>query len=162
MKRLADRVAVVTGAGSGIGRATSEALARAGCHVALVDVSETAAQEAAEAIRSLGRPSRELAFLLLGLVLGAVLMPALIWLEELVEVAERSASAPVYSLLKREDERYVTMQAYDNPVFVEDMARAAAVALRADARVASYRISAENDESIHDHKAFARTSWRRP
>ncbi|MCP5359867.1 MAG: hypothetical protein H7A14_03990 [Sinobacteraceae bacterium] len=32
------------------------------------------------AIRSLGRPGRELAFLLLGLVLGAVLMPALIWL----------------------------------------------------------------------------------
>lgn len=55
MKRLADRVAVVTGAGSGIGRATSEALARAGCHVALVDVSEAAVQETAEAIRRLGR-----------------------------------------------------------------------------------------------------------
>ncbi|MCA9670960.1 MAG: GTP cyclohydrolase I FolE2 [Myxococcales bacterium] len=86
----------------------------------------------------------------------------MIWIEELIEIAERSASAPIYALLKREDERHVTMQAYDNPVFVEDMARAAAVALRADARVASYRISAENDESIHNHKAFARTSWRRP
>src|SRR5207237_2470106 len=45
--------------------------------------------------------------------------PTLIWIEELVEVAEQSASAPVYPILKRPDERHVTMQAYDNPVFVE-------------------------------------------
>jgi GTP cyclohydrolase I len=44
--------------------------------------------------------------------------PQLIWIEELVEVAERSASAPVFALLKREDERFVTMQAYENPAFV--------------------------------------------
>ena len=49
--------------------------------------------------------------------------PELIWIEELVDIAERSASAPVYPLLKRADERHVTMQAYDNPVFVEDMVR---------------------------------------
>lgn len=55
MKRLSDRVAVVTGAGSGIGRATSEALAEAGCHLALVDVSAAAMDETAVAIRRLGR-----------------------------------------------------------------------------------------------------------
>lgn len=49
--------------------------------------------------------------------------PELIWIEELIESAERSASAPVYPLLKRADERHVTMQAYDNPVFVEDLVR---------------------------------------
>ena len=43
-----------------------------------------------------------------------------------IEVAEASASSPVFPLLKRPDERYVTMQAHDHPVFVEDMARAAA------------------------------------
>ena len=54
--------------------------------------------------------------------------PEFIWIEELIDIAERSASAPVYPLLKRPDERHVTMQAYDNPVFVEDMVRNVAIA----------------------------------
>lgn len=55
----------------------------------------------------------------------------IVWIEELIDVAEASASAPVYALLKREDERHLTMQAYDKPVFVEDMVRNVAVRLRA-------------------------------
>jgi GTP cyclohydrolase I len=79
----------------------------------------------------------------------------LIWIEELIEVAERSGSAPVYALLKRSDERHVTMQAYDNPVFVEDVVRNAAAILKADPRIASFSVRAVNHESIHDHNAFA-------
>lgn len=88
--------------------------------------------------------------------------PALIWIEELIELAERSASAPVYPLLKRVDERHVTMQAYDNPVFVEDMVRNAAVVLQHDSRVSWFRVQAVNQESIHNHNAFARIEWVRP
>ena len=88
--------------------------------------------------------------------------PELIWIEELVELAERSASAPVYPLLKRPDERHVTMLAYDNPVFVEDMVRNVAVRLRDDPRVAWFDVVAQNHESIHNHSAYARTSWTRP
>ncbi len=88
--------------------------------------------------------------------------PELIWIEELVEVAERSASAPVYPLLKRPDERHVTMQAHDNPVFVEDLVRNVAVRLQDDARVSWFRAHAENQESIHNHNAFARVEWTRP
>lgn len=87
--------------------------------------------------------------------------PAFVWIEELVEAAEQSASAPVYPLLKRADERHVTMQAYDNPVFVEDMVRNVAVRLRSDPRVAWFRVHAVNHESIHNHGAFARIEWRR-
>ncbi len=88
--------------------------------------------------------------------------PELIWIEELVEVAERSASAPVYPLLKRPDERHVTMQAHDNPVFVEDVVRNVAARLQDDARVSWFRVHAENQESIHNHNAFARIEWTRP
>lgn len=88
--------------------------------------------------------------------------PSLIWIEELVEVAEASASAPVYALLKRDDERHVTMQAYDNPVFVEDMVRNVAARLKRDGRVKWFRVHAVNHESIHNHGAFAKIEWRRP
>ncbi len=88
--------------------------------------------------------------------------PILVWIEELVEVAEQSASAPVYPLLKRPDERHVTMLAYDNPVFVEDMVRNVAMRLCADERISWFRVRATNEESIHNHCAFAELSWHRP
>jgi GTP cyclohydrolase IB len=81
--------------------------------------------------------------------------PALIWIEELIEWAEQAGSCPVYPVLKRPDERHVTMQAYDNPVFVEDMVRSVAVRLEGDPRVAWFRVEAHNQESIHNHDAFA-------
>lgn len=87
--------------------------------------------------------------------------PALIWIEELIDVAEQSASAPVYALLKRPDERHVTMQAYDNPVFVEDIVRNVAMKLQEDPRIAWFRVHVVNQESIHNHQAFARIEWER-
>lgn len=80
----------------------------------------------------------------------------LVWIEDLISIAEDSASSPVYPLLKRADERHVTMAGYDNPVFVEDMVREAARRLEADSRVAAYTVEAVNDGSIHNHGAFAR------
>ena len=82
-------------------------------------------------------------------------------LADLVAVAEAAASAPVYPVLKRPDERHVTMQAYDNPVFVEDMARDVAGALREDPRVVAFHVRVVNEESIHNHQAFASVSWVR-
>lgn len=80
----------------------------------------------------------------------------LIWIEDLIAIAEASASSPVYPLLKRADERHVTMAGYDHPVFVEDMVREAAQQLRSDPRIAAFTVEAVNDESIHNHAAFAR------
>jgi GTP cyclohydrolase I len=85
-----------------------------------------------------------------------------IWLEELIAIAESSASAPVYPLVKRPDERHITMQAFDNPVFVEDMVRSVALKLKADARVSWFKVHARNEESIHNHAAFASVEWKRP
>ncbi|MEZ4424963.1 MAG: GTP cyclohydrolase FolE2 [Gemmatimonadota bacterium] len=86
----------------------------------------------------------------------------LVWIEEVIDWVESSASAPVYPLLKRPDERHVTMQAYDNPRFVEDLVREVAGRIRDDARVAWFSVAAENLESIHNHSAFAEIRWSRP
>lgn len=51
---IADRVAIVTGGGSGIGRATAQALARQGARVAVVDVDQDGARETAETIGAQG------------------------------------------------------------------------------------------------------------
>ena len=48
VKSFTDRVAVVTGAGSGIGRATAQALAQRGCRLALVDINAGALAGTAE------------------------------------------------------------------------------------------------------------------
>ncbi|RKZ24870.1 GTP cyclohydrolase I FolE2 [bacterium] len=78
-----------------------------------------------------------------------------IWLEELIEYAESSASAPLYSMLKRPDEKYITETAYDNPRFVEDVVRAAAQKLIDDDRITYFKVEAESAESIHNHNAYA-------
>lgn len=78
-----------------------------------------------------------------------------LWIEELFEIAESSASAPLYPLLKRPDERFVTMQAYENPAFVEDIVRNVAVKLREDERISFFEVKVTNYESIHAHNAFA-------
>mgnify|MGYP003586341426 CR=1 FL=1 len=82
-------------------------------------------------------------------------MKGLVWIEELVAMAEKSASAPVYTLLKREDEKFVTEQAYGNPRFVEDVLRDVALELEGEERITWYRIRVTSNESIHNHDAFA-------
>ncbi len=79
----------------------------------------------------------------------------LIWIEDLVEVLERQGSAEIFPLLKREDEKYVTEAAYENPKFVEDVLRDVVSALRADPRIAWFRASCESLESIHNHSVYA-------
>ncbi|MDD2709901.1 MAG: GTP cyclohydrolase FolE2 [Verrucomicrobiae bacterium] len=78
-----------------------------------------------------------------------------VWIEEVIQLVEGSASCELYSLLKREDEKHVTERAYDHPVFVEDLVRSVALRIKKDSRVLWYRVEAENFESIHNHSAYA-------
>lgn len=78
-----------------------------------------------------------------------------LWLEELIELLRGQGSCPVYPLLKREDEKYVTETAYRNPKFVEDILRDSVLALRREARIRSFQVEVESFESIHNHSAFA-------
>ena len=54
MKDLKDKVAAITGAASGIGRALALNLAAEGCHVAIADVNEAGLKETADKVRSSG------------------------------------------------------------------------------------------------------------
>ncbi len=90
-----------------------------------------------------------------GIITIKIRMNKLVWIEELVSVAESSASAPLYSLLKRRDEKYITETAYENPRFVEDVVRNTSMKLNNDARITYYSVEAKNFESIHNHNAYA-------
>jgi GTP cyclohydrolase I len=86
----------------------------------------------------------------------AVRMKGFIWIEDFVDMAEAAGSSPVYTLLKREDEKFVTEQAFANPAFVEDVVRLVAQRLAGHSLVASFCVEVESFESIHAHNAFAR------
>lgn len=76
---------------------------------------------------------------------------------ELVQLIRDASSCPVYPVVKRPDERAITMAAYDNPKFVEDLIRDLTIGCRE--RGAPHRIEARNIESIHSHDAIARLVW---
>lgn len=78
-----------------------------------------------------------------------------LWIEDLVSLLEGAASSPVYAVLKRPDEKFVTEAAFDNPKFVEDIVRDLAVALERHPQVRHFTIASENFESIHNHNAYA-------
>jgi GTP cyclohydrolase I len=78
-----------------------------------------------------------------------------VWIEDLIKLVEESASTDVYSVLKREDEKYVTERAYQNPMFVEDIVRDIAQKLNEDSNITWFAVESENFESIHNHNAYA-------
>lgn len=92
-----------------------------------------------------------------GLVSVTVRFKEFFWIEELIETVEQSASSEVFALLKREDEKFITEKAYDNPMFVEDVVREVTDKLRRDSRFTDFSVEAENFESIHNHSAYAYT-----
>ena len=68
---------------------------------------------------------------------------------------EKTASSELYPLLKREDEKYVTEHAYDNPKFVEDVLRDVVLMLRNNDTIDTFEVECESLESIHNHSAWA-------
>ncbi len=95
------------------------------------------------------------------LVTTSVRMNTLVWIEDIINLVEQAAVCDLYALLKREDEKYITERAYDNPAFVEDIVREIAVKLQADERLTWFTVESENMESIHNHNAYAFVEGKR-
>jgi len=85
-----------------------------------------------------------------------------VWVEDLIQLVEKSASCELFSVLKRPDEKAVTERAYDNPVFVEDLVRNVATRANLEDAILWYRVEAENFESIHNHNAYALVEHTKP
>lgn len=90
-----------------------------------------------------------------GIVSVKVRFRKFFWIEDVIKIAEKSASSEVYSLLKRPDEKHVTEKAYDNPMFVEDIVRNVAKKLEENPEITWFSVESENIESIHNHSAYA-------
>jgi len=95
-----------------------------------------------------------------GIVTATVDVGPFFWIEDLIAVIEGAASCDVYTLLKREDEKYVTERAFENPRFVEDVVREALRGIAAMGIFKSFSVEAENFESIHNHSAYAYVEWK--
>lgn len=78
-----------------------------------------------------------------------------VWIEDVVAGLEEASSCPVYPLIKRVDEKFITEKAYDNPKFVEDVIREATLFLRKYKGVTGFSLEVEALESIHAHNAWA-------
>lgn len=78
-----------------------------------------------------------------------------IWIEDLVELVEKTGSFGLFPVIKRVDEKYITEKAFENPKFVEDVVRDIAEALQNNPRVLWFEAECEAAESIHNHNAFA-------
>lgn len=94
-----------------------------------------------------------------GYVKVRVLYKDFFWIEDVISMIENCASTPLYSLLKRKDEKYVTEYAYDNPRFVEDVVREVYLGLK-KMKFPYFSVEAETEESIHNHNAYAYTEYR--
>ena len=77
------------------------------------------------------------------------------WLEDQIRICETSGSAELYPLLKRLDEKYVTIQGYDNPKYVEDIARDVMVKIKKLSDISWAHVKVRNEESIHPHDVEA-------
>ncbi|MFI0861759.1 GTP cyclohydrolase I FolE2 [Streptomyces smyrnaeus] len=92
-------------------------------------------------------------------VTGSADTPYPLPVHEMVHLLRAAGSAPVIPLIKRPDERVVTMQAYDHPVFVEDIIRD--ISLTCRKKGLSHAVKARNMESIHSHDAVAALHYTR-
>src|SRR5699024_3121268 len=81
--------------------------------------------------------------------------------EKILDAMEANASSILYPISKRPDEKSVTEHAYENPRFVEDLIRLIAADLVDFDWIEGFDIECRNEESIHQHDAFAKLKYRR-
>jgi GTP cyclohydrolase I len=90
-----------------------------------------------------------------GAVRLKLLLSKFFWIEDVIRLVEESASSEVFTLLKREDEKFITERAFARPRFVEDVVREVTAGLERTGDFRWFSVEVENFESIHNHSAYA-------
>ncbi len=84
-----------------------------------------------------------------------------IWVEDIIDLVESAASCPIYPVLKRDDEKYVTETVYDNPNLVEDLVRNVAEKLCGKIDTDYFKVICRIEESILPYDSYAEVEFRR-
>ena len=134
----------------------SDGVAEAGCDIrrfyVTVEVPVATLCPCSKAISEYGAHNQR------GYVKVRVLYKDFFWIEDIISMIEEAASTPLYTLLKRQDEKFVTEHAYDNPRFVEDVVREVYLGLK-KMSFPYFSVEAQTEESIHNHNAYAFTEF---
>ena len=85
--------------------------------------------------------------------------PAIVWLEDIIDVVENSVKTGTYPLLRRVDEQEVARIAAENPMFVEDSIRRIANGLNHMGPLYDWIVKCTHQESIHTSDAIA-VMWK--
>jgi GTP cyclohydrolase I len=76
-------------------------------------------------------------------------------LDQLIRQLEKTAKNELFSVLKRKDEKYVTEKMYENPMFVEDIAREIYLWAKSNKNISDFIVRCKSYESIHNHNTYA-------
>ena len=79
-----------------------------------------------------------------------------VFVEDITNTVKNCFSAPVSSIVKREDEKYLTEQAYENPKFSEDLIRDTLLLLKQKYPNKNIIAEMNNYESIHSHNVYCK------
>ncbi|WP_259289174.1 GTP cyclohydrolase, FolE2/MptA family [Candidatus Nasuia deltocephalinicola] len=74
-----------------------------------------------------------------------------IYINDFIKILENQSSSSLWSMLKRNDEKYITEFSYKNPKFIEDLIRNIYFRFKKK----SFFLKIENLESIHNHDVYA-------
>lgn len=88
-------------------------------------------------------------------LLAEVLPNNVVWLEQLIDLIEKSVVNRVYPILRRMDEMEVARIAAENPMFVEDAIRRICINLNNTPIIHDWIIKCDHEESLHTSNAIA-------
>ncbi len=81
-----------------------------------------------------------------------------VWFDDIINIAEESASGELFTILKSADEKITAQKSYNNPKLAEDVVRDAAAKMKHDSRITRFYVKSEDLESNRNYNVVASVS----